>query len=84
MNIINSVDALLNAKTTISDLENESILTLRAIGYQLASRYKFSKDKDDTTSKAVLATLISIRKLVKSKMGVEDLLIKRFESEQAL
>lgn len=81
MHIHETVDALLTSKRIVSELENENVLTLKAIGYQLASRYKFSQDKESSSAKNILATLISVRKLVKSKMGVTDALIERFERQ---
>ena len=47
MNVYKTVDALLASQLTPAQLQEENILTLKAIGWQLASRYKFSKDKED-------------------------------------
>ncbi len=81
MNIHETVSKLLQSQLQVSDLHDESVIDLKAVGRQFALKYRHIGDKESSEAKLILKTLIAIRTTVKAKMGVTDVLLKRYAQE---
>jgi len=79
MDINKTVEKLLNQELQVSTLD-ASVIQLKAIGWQLASKYKFTKDKESEQANVLLTTLIAIRKRVKRTLGLKDPMMERYEN----
>jgi len=83
MDINNTVTKLLQSELKVSDIKDESIIHLRAVGRQFSLRYRHTKDKESPEALHILNTLVSIRKIVKKRLGVTDTNMQRFEREES-
>jgi len=82
MDINHTVESLLQSKIHVYDIEDESVINLRAVGRQFALRYRHSKDKESKETLHILNTLVNIRKIVKQRLGVTDTNMQRFEEKE--